>query len=115
MNISTSGDNPAVESSFDELPECEWHTNDPITGELFYLSKGVLYSKFPQKESQKINSINPKENINLNKKDTNPKKHKSLYLTNSAKFSNVYKGSKIQIFGGNSIANSSSQNEGYPQ
>ena len=115
MNISTSGDNPAVESSFDELPECEWHTKDPITGELFYLSKGVLYSKFPQKESQKIISINPKENINLNKKDTNPKKHKSLYLTNSAKFSNVYKGNKIQIFGGNSIANSSSQNEGYPQ
>ena len=115
MSTSTSGVNPKVESSQVEIPECEWHTQDPLTGELFFLSKGVLYSQFPQKEKQKIISINPTEKIDIQKKDPLPKKPNSLYLTNSAKFSNVYKGNKIQIFGGNSIANSSAQGEGYPK
>ena len=99
MSTSTSGVNPKVESSQVEIPECEWHTQDPLTGELFFLSKGVLYSQFPQKEKQKIISINPTEKIDIQKKDPHPKKSKSLYLTNSAKFSSVYKGNKIQIFG----------------
>ena len=38
MNISTSGETPKVECSQDEIPECEWHTKDPLTGELFFLS-----------------------------------------------------------------------------
>ena len=100
-------------SSQDVIPECEWHTKDPITGEIFFLSKGVLYSQFPSKEKQKIISIDKNEIPKKNEKNKNLKKN--IYLTNSAKFSNVYKGSKIQIFGGNSIANCFSQNEAAPQ
>ena len=114
MNISTSEKEAKVELSQEEIPDCEWHTKDPLTGEIFYLSKGILYSKYPLKESKRIISINVDENINKEKKDINSQKKKSLYLTNSAKFSNVYKGNKIQIFGGNSIANCSAQNEGLP-
>ena len=68
MSTSTSGVNPKVESSQVEIPECEWHTQDPLTGELFFLSKGVLYSQFPQKEKQKIISINPTEKIDIQKR-----------------------------------------------
>ena len=112
MNISTSS---KVESSQEEIPDCEWHTKDPITGELFYLSKGILYSKLPSNSAQRILSINPKEAIPEDKNEFPKNKVKSIYLSNSAKFSSVYKGSKVQIFGGNSIANSSSQSEGLPQ
>ena len=112
MNISTSA---KVESSQDEIPDCEWHTKDPITGELFFLSKGVLYSKLPSNTAQRILSINPKEISPEEKKEFPKNKNKSIYLSNSAKFSSVYKGNKVQIFGGNSIANSSSQSEGLPQ
>ena len=115
MDISTSGSKAKVESSQDDIPDCEWHTRDPLTGELFYLSKGVLYSKLPLKERQRIISINPKDSIQEEKKDSPNQKHNSLFLTNSAKFSTIYKGTKIQIYGGNSIANCSAQNEGSPQ
>ena len=113
MNISTSKIEEKVELSQEEIPDCEWHTKDPLTGEIFFLSKGILYSKLPSKESKRIISINSEENLIKENKEKPPKK-KSLYLTNSAKFSSVYKGSKIQIFGGNSIANCSSQSEGAP-
>ena len=109
MNTSTSS---KVESSQDEIPDCEWHTKDPITGELFYLSKGILYSKLPSNSAQRIISINPKEIIPEEEFPKN--KVKSIYLSNSAKFSSVYKGNKVQIFGGQSIANCSSQNESAP-
>ena len=112
MNISTSS---KVESSQEEIPDCEWHTKDPITGELFFLSKGILYSKLPSNSAQRILSINPKEAIPEDKNEFPKNKVKSIYLSNSAKFSSVYKGNKVQIFGGNSIANSSSQSEGLPQ
>ena len=115
MDISTSGSKAKVESSQDEIPDCEWHTKDPITGELFFLSKGVLYSKLPSNTAQRILSINPKEISPEEKKEFPKNKNKSIYLSNSAKFSSVYKGNKVQIFGGNSIANSSSQSEGLPQ
>ena len=107
MDISTSGSKAKVESSQDDIPDCEWHTRDPLTGELFYLSKGVLYSKLPLKERQRIISINPKDSIHEEKKDSPNQKHNSLFLTNSAKFSSIYKGTIIQIYGGNSIANCS--------
>ena len=110
MNISTSEKEESVVLSQEEIPDCEWHTKDPLTGEIFFLSKGVLYSKFPSKDSKRIISINQNENIKNIKKE----KKKSIFLTNSAKFSSVYKGTKIQIFGGNSIANCSTQNEGLP-
>jgi hypothetical protein len=114
MNISTSGNEAKVVISQEEIPDCEWHTKDPLTGEIFYLSKGVLYSKLPSKESQRIISIDQNDNSIKEKKEIHREKNRSLYTTNSAKFSSVYKGSKVQIFGGNSIANCSSQNEGLP-
>ena len=110
MNISASEKEESVILSQEDIPDCEWHTKDPLTGEIFFLSKGVLYSKFPSKDSKRIISINKNENIKSNKNE----KKKSIYLTNSAKFSSVYKGTKIQIFGGNSIANCSNQSEGLP-
>ena len=113
MNISTSGNEAKVVISQEEIPDCEWHTQDPLTGEIFYLSKGVLYSKLPTKEIKKIISIDQNNNL-IKEKKIHQEKPKLLYLTNSAKFSSTYKGSKVQIFGGNSIANCSSQNEGLP-
>ena len=120
MKISTSENDIKLEKSFEPIPECEWHTKDPLTGEIFFLSKGILYSKLPSKEKQKIISINPPENEPVpkksdeNAKNNSQKKDSSLFLCNSAKFSNTYKGNKIQIFGGQSIANCNSQNDMFP-
>ena len=118
MKISTSENDIKLDKPFEPIPECEWHTKDPLTGEIFFLSKGILYSKLPSKEKQKIISINT-ENDTIPKADENSKNNaqkrdNSIYLCNSAKFSNTYKGSKVQIFGGQSIANCLSQNDNIP-
>ena len=118
MKTSTSENDIKVDKPFEPIPECEWHTKDPLTGEIFFLSKGILYSKLPSKEKQKIISINT-ENDKIPKADENSKSNaqkrdNSIFLCNSAKFSNTYKGSKVQIFGGQSIANCISQNDNIP-
>ena len=121
MKSTTSENDGKDENSFKPIPECEWHTKDPLTGEIFYLSKGILYSKLPSKESQKIISINSPENVqnyNNNLEEQNKEYHKrrndSIFLCNSAKFSTTYKGNKVQIFGGQSIANCCALNENNP-
>ena len=121
MKSSTSQNDAKKEDVYEPIPDCEWHTKDPLTGEIFFLSKGILYSKLPSKEKQKIISINSPENIpnsqnknEIKKKDSDKKKDNSLFLCNSAKFSNTYKGNKIQIFGGQSIANNISSNDSIP-
>ena len=121
MKNSTSEKDVKVEEPFEKIPDCEWHTRDPITGEIFFISKGIVYSKLPSKEKQKIISINSPDNIqksNINSENPKIEKDKkrtdSIFLCNSAKFSNTYKGNKVQIFGGQSIANCVSGNESVP-
>ena len=117
MKSATSENDIKAEKAFEPVPECEWHTKDPLTGEIFFLSKGILYSKLPSKEKQKIISINSPDKFQKTenpKKDSSENKNNSVFLCNSAKFSNTHKGSKIQIFGGQSIANCSSINDGSP-
>ena len=118
MKSAMSENDIKAEKAFEPVPECEWHTKDPLTGEIFFLSKGILYSKLPSKEKQKIISINSPDKFqkteNPKKKDSSEKKNNSVFLCNIAKFSNTHKGSKIQIFGGQSIANCSSINDGNP-
>ena len=114
MKTATSEKDVINENTFEPIPDCEWHTKDPLTGEVFFLSKGILYSKLPSKEKQKIISINSPENQIKNNENSNnnaQKKDTSVFLCNSAKFSNTYKGNKVQIFGGHSIANCSSLND----
>ena len=116
MKSSASEMDQKDEKAFEPVPECEWHTKDPLTGEIFFLSKGILYSKLPSKEKKKIISINTSENEIIQKeenpkKDEQIKKNNSVFLCNSAKFSNTQKGSKVLIFGGQSIANTTSQND----
>ena len=115
MKSSTSQNDAKKEDVYEPIPDCEWHTKDPLTGEIFFLSKGILYSKLPSKEKQKIISINSPENIpNSQNKNEIKKKDSDNFLCNSAKFSNTYKGNKIQIFGGQSIANNTSSNDSIP-
>ena len=117
MKPSTSEKDVITENLFEPIQECEWHTKDPLTGEVFFLSKGILYSKLPSKEKQKIFSINTfqdSKKMENSKKDNSVKKDNSIFFCNSAKFSTVFKGNKVQIFGGQSIANCSSQNESAP-
>ena len=113
MKSSSSEKDAIFENSNEPIPECEWHTKDPLTGEIFFLSKGILYSKLPSKEKQKIISISTSENPAIKEKIKNEPsmKDNSIFLCNSAKFSTVLKGSKVQIFGGQSIANCVPQNE----
>ena len=113
MKSSSSEKDAIFENSLEPIPECEWHTKDPLTGEIFFLSKGILYSKLPSKEKQKIISINTSENPAIKEKIKNEPsmKDNSIFLCNSAKFSTVLKGSRVQIFGGQSIANCIPQNE----
>ena len=113
MKASTSEKDSIINNAFEPIPECEWHTKDPLTGEIFFLSKGILYSKLPSKEKQKIISINSSENAQKieDKNNSNDKKDNSIFLCNSAKFSNTFKGNKVQIFGGASIANCTPQSD----
>ena len=58
------------------------------------------------------------QNYNNNLEEQNKEYHKrrndSIFLCNSAKFSTTYKGNKVQIFGGQSIANCCALNENNP-
>ena len=102
-------DHPLI---LDDIPDCEWHTKDPLTGEVFFLQDGILYSKLPNQQKQKVLSINATQPINhsLKKKSLDT----SNIICNSAKFSNIYKGNKVQIFGGHSIANCSANSDNVP-
>ena len=113
MKTSKSENNEIIDKPFEQIPECEWHTKDPLTGEIFFLSKGILYSKLPSKEKQKILSIKSSENSQKieEKNNLKDKKDNSIFLCNSAKFSNTFKGNKVQIFGGQAIANCVPQSE----
>ena len=71
MKSAMSENDIKAEKAFEPVPECEWHTKDPLTGEIFFLSKGILYSKLPSKEKQKIISINSPDKF---QKTENPKK-----------------------------------------
>ena len=81
MNISTSEKEENVVLSQEEIPDCEWHTKDPLTGEIFFLSKGVLYSKFPSKDTKRINDILTSELTSEN--NLNFQKNVYLYKLNS--------------------------------
>ena len=52
-----------------EKEEIEWSTKDPLTGEIIYLEKGILYSKFPLKEKTKIINLNEKKRRKAKKRE----------------------------------------------
>ena len=83
MKPSTSEKDVITENLFEPIQECEWHTKDPLTGEVFFLSKGILYSKLPSKEKQKIFSINTSHDskkMENSKKDNSVKKDNSIFF-----------------------------------
>ena len=90
-----------------EKLECEWHTKDPMTGEVIFIKEGVLYSKFPSGEKTKIISLN--HSSVKEEKETGPpsesgKSNGAEGLTQIAKFSSINSGKNIQIFGGGAVA-----------
>lgn len=90
-----------------EKLECDWHTKDPMTGEVIFIKEGVLYSKFPSGEKTKIISLNHssmKEEKERGPPPENEKLNSAEKLNQIAKFSSINSGKNVQIFGGGAVA-----------
>ena len=84
--------------------ESEWSTRDPLTNELFFIHKNVIYSQLPNEQAKKIISLNhfiqnKPQKTNENKKNLNPENNEY-----NIKFSNILSGRNINIYGGGAIA-----------
>ena len=84
--------------------ESEWSTRDPLTNELFFIHKNVIYSQLPNEQAKKIISLNhfiqnKAQKTNENKKNLNPENNEY-----NIKFSNILSGRNINIYGGGAIA-----------
>ena len=69
--------------------ESEWSTRDPLTNELFFIHKNVIYSQLPNEQAKKIISLNhfiqnKPQKTNENKKNLNPENNEY-----NIKFSNI--------------------------
>ena len=96
--------------------DSDWHMRDPETGEIFYLEKGILYSKFPSKESEKLFELAAEPQSESERKVKHAKfggKKLGQIISNTAKFSSSYKGNKIVLYGGGAIASTFQNDEAY--
>ena len=86
--------------------ESEWSTRDPITNELFFIHKNIIYSQIPNQPAKKLITLNhfiqnAKPQKIENKKNQNNEFNNNEY---SIKFSNILSGRNINIYGGGAIA-----------
>ena len=97
-------ENSSLIKENNSISECEWSTKDPLTNELFFIHKNIIYSQLPNEQPKKLISLN---HFIQNKPQKNPENKKNLtpeFNSYNIKFSNILSGRNINIYGGGAIA-----------